>query len=240
MSEEYLKTLQAKIDQKIQEKLSIENEMESIQLVLISKEVERASLDGKVLHLTQLNQELTLKNDTLQKSIESLSKKVVELQEESRQMKDAVSDFDNLKIKLANIKKNIIDENLAFENAKNGEIEMAKNKDILVTELAKLRENEANLAKTIQVSHSKILTQEGQINGLLKQQETIEKHINFKQGELAQLNETWEDKMKAIADKKQEFIDNPLSIGFYIALLQKKIDRGDKFNVLHELQKYQK
>jgi chromosome segregation ATPase len=222
MSEEYLKTLEDKINQKIAEKLALEQELESLQILVISKGAENAQLNS-------INNELQAKKQELDTAIivslntqSQYMAKIKDLKNELENYHTSIKEYDLLKIKLAEIGKSI--------EVETGKLE-ALNKEVgsLDLEVRNMRDEWGKLKR----ENDKLAG----IEAKLATAEMSEKNINNKLKELEVKKSELALQLLEIEKQKKEYVSNPLSIGYYIKFLQKRLDEGKLKDVFDEIKR---
>ena len=215
-------SLEAKHNKLLEDKILLEQEIESLQILSISKGAENINLSSINTELTNSKNKLNTEVIGLSKQIELLTAKKLELETRNTELNNILRYYDKHDKELKMLEASVITEQ---ETLKRLDIEkgtIGAQIDSLKEEYGKLK----RLNDKYDGIESKLATsemKESRILGLIKEAET-------KKQELI-------DHQKEIEKQKNEFISNPLSIGYYIKFLQKRLDEGKMTNIFDEIKR---
>lgn len=208
--------------QKIQEKLKLEQEIESLQINSISKGAENININRINTELLNDKQKLETEIIGLNKTIELLVIKKLELETKNTELNNKLKYSDECEIKLNTLLVNVSTEQDTLKR-------LETEKGILCSQINDMKDEWGKLKRlndkyegiekklsTSEMNESTILDKINMID--LKKQELI-----AQQGE--------------IEKQKNEFISNPLSIGYYIKFLQKRLDNGELTDVFDAIKR---
>ena len=222
MSEEYLKILEDKINQKITEKLALEQELESLHIVKLSKQVENLNLKGIYDKLEQKRQELETSNIVSLNAQSQYMAKIKDLKLELEHYHSDLKEYDLLNIKLAEIHTQIEVDNRILSD-------LHQQKGSLDAELRNMRDEWGKLKREndkYDGIQAKLATAEFNMSDIMRKLDELDKK---------KIEHTLQS--EEIEKQRQEYVSNPLSIGYYIKFLQKRLDEGKLQNIFDEIKR---